>query len=289
LSNLRLKKDGRLVAKRRTRSAGSKAATDRTRPPRRPRKARFSLNPGRAGLIAAAGVLLTGIVLVILSAPGWGRGGERFLLSSFEVRGNRVLTREEVLELCGATMGEPLFDVKVRELETSLAACPRVERAQAVRALPGRVLVTLDERVPEALVAAARDRVFEITGDGTVLPPAARSGAVDLPVITGAVGTVEPGIEELSGELLGALQLLRAARNVSEGLWMDISEVKIAPGSGLVIYTVADGAEIRVGSGALNQDDLRRLWQVLQDLRARGREAASIDLRFRNQVVVKLT
>ena len=54
---------------------------------------------------------------------------------------------------------------------------------------------------------------------------------------------------------------------------MDISEVRIAPGSDLVIYTVADGAEIRVGSGALDSSDLERLWRVLCDLRGRGGEA----------------
>jgi hypothetical protein len=122
-----------------------------------------------------------------------------------------------------------------------------------------------------------------------VLPPVERSSAVDLPVITGAVGTVEPGVEELPSELMEALRFLKLARSVSEGLWMDISEVRIAPGSGLVIYTVADGAEIRVGSGALETDDLKRLWHVLTDVRDRDREVDSIDLRYRDQVVVKLS
>ena len=36
------------------------------------------------------------VVLAISGAIGWGRGEERFLLSHFEVRGNRVLTEEEV-------------------------------------------------------------------------------------------------------------------------------------------------------------------------------------------------
>jgi hypothetical protein len=103
------------------------------------------------------------------------------------------------------------------------------------------------------------------------------------------VGNVEPGIAELSPELEGALALLRRAREVSEGLWMDISEVRIAPGSDLVIYTVADGAEIRVGSGALGSRDLERLWRVLIDIRDGGREAETIDLRFRNQVVVRFS
>lgn len=250
---------------------------------------RVSWQPKRLGVAAAAVLLVTGMALVVWSAPGWGRGQERFLLSSFEVRGNRILTHDEVLALSGITIGSSLLDVNVSELEACVAASPRVERAQAVRALPGRVLVTLDERVPEALIEAGPGPALEITGDGRVLPPAAMSGAVDLPVITGAVGRVEPGMTEVPVEIREALRLLRLARHVSESLWMDISEVRIAPGSGLVIYTVADGAEIRVGSGALEPNDLRRLWHVLRDVRGRGRRVEAIDLRFKDQVIVKLS
>ena len=120
-------------------------------------------------------------------------------------------------------------------------------------------------------------------------PPCFRTPLVDLPVVTGAVGDVEPGTDVLSDGLAVALDVLRRAREVSEGLWSEISEVRIAPGSGLVIYTVADGAEIRVGSGALGSKDLERLWRVLEDIRWKGGEVRSIDLRFRNQVVVRLT
>jgi cell division protein FtsQ len=226
------------------------------------------------------------MTLVISRAPGWGRGEERFLLLRFEVRGNRVLTEDEILELSGAVMGSNLLDVRISLLEEAVAASPRVDRAQVRRVLPDRVVVTLDEKRPAALVSVGANDVLEVTDDGAVLPAAAQTPSVDLPVITGAVGNVEPGIQELSPELEGALALLRRAREVSEGLWMDISEIRIAPGSGLVIYTVADGAEIRVGSGALGSRDLERLWRVLTDIRDGGREAETVDLRFRDQVVV---
>jgi hypothetical protein len=85
-----------------------------------------------------------------------------------------------------------------------------------------------------------------------------------------------------------AMRFLSVARNVSECFWMDISEVRIAPGLGLVIYTVADGAEIRVGSGALEPNDLKRLWSVLEDVRRRGEPVESIDLRYKDQVIVEL-
>ncbi len=302
MSGLRLKNKSRRKsssirsAVERKRIAGRDSAPGRSRTKRRATGARrfaFRLpslqwNLKRSAIVVSAAVLVAGMALVISGALGWGRGEERFLLSRFEVRGNSVLTEQEVLELSGVVMGGNLLDVRISALEEAVAASPRVLRAQARRVLPDRVVVTLDEKRPVALVAAGGG-VLEVTDDGVVLPAAAQTASVDLPVITGAVGDVEPGIDTLSPELTDALALLRRALEVSEGLWMDISEVRIAPGSGLVIYTVADGAEIRIGSGALGSNDLERLWRVLCDIRARGEEAETIDLRFKDQVIVRLS
>ncbi|MFH1689304.1 MAG: FtsQ-type POTRA domain-containing protein [Candidatus Eisenbacteria bacterium] len=298
MSGLRLKNRSRgKKGAPRQRAVGRESASSRPRKTRRTRKARYfafrlpslEWNLKRLAIVATALVLVAGMALIISGALGWGRGEERFLLLRFEVRGNRVLTEEEILVLSGVVMGSNLLDVRISALEEAVAASPRVDRAQARRVLPDRVVVTLDEKRPAALVAAVSGGVVEVTDDGAVLPIAAQTASVDLPVITGAVGDVEPGIDTLSPELVDALALLRRAQEVSEGLWMDISEVRIAPGSGLVIYTVADGAEIRVGSGALSSSDLERLWRVLCDIRDRGGEAETIDLRFKDQIIVRLS
>lgn len=300
MSGLRLKNKSRTAKGARTHKAARKGAPSRPArkgaPGRRGKARRVSFrlprvewNVKRFAIVASALVLVAGMALVLFRAPGWGRSEERFLLLRFEVRGNRVLTEDEILELSGAVMGSNLLDIRISVLEEAVAASPRVERAYVRRVLPDRVVVTLDEKRPAALVLVGANDILEVTDDGAVLPAAAQTASVDLPVITGAVGNVEPGIAELSPELEDALALLRRAREVSEGLWMDISEVRIAPGSGLVIYTVADGAEIRVGSGALGSRDLERLWRVLTDIRDGGRQVETIDLRFRNQVVVRFS
>ena len=295
MSGLSLKNKSRRGKSARTRAAAR--APSRTASRGRPgpignvtfRLPRVEWSVRRVTIVASALILVAGMTVVISRAPGWGRGEERFLLSRFEVRGNRVLTEDEVLELSGVVMGSNLLDVRISLLEEAVAASPRVDRARARRVLPDRVVVTLEEKCPAALVAVGAYDVLEVTDDGVVLPAVAQTASVDLPIITGAVGNVEPGITELSPELTDALALLRRAREVSEGLWMDISEIRIAPGSGLVIYTVADGAEIRVGSGALGSRDLERLWRVLTDIRDGGREVETIDLRFRDQVVVRFS
>jgi len=262
VSGLRLKNKSRRAKGARTHKAARKGAPGRRGKARRVsfRLPRVEWNVRRFAIVASALVLVAGMALVLFRAPGWGRSEERFLLSRFEVRGNRVLTEDEILELSGAVMGSNLLDIRISVLEEAVAASPRVKRAYVRRVLPDRVVVTLDEKRPAALVLVGANDILEVTDDGAVLPAAAQTASVDLPVITGAVGNVEPGIA-----------------------------VRIAPGSGLVIYTVADGAEIRVGSGALGSRDLERLWRVLTDIRDGGREVETIDLRFRNQVVVRFS
>jgi cell division protein FtsQ len=284
LSGLRLKSGNRAKRSRKRRKSSRSGARLSLPSVRLPD---VEWSPKRVGMGVSVVVLVFVMVLAVSSALGWGRDGERFLLTRFEVRGSAVLTEEEVIELTGVELGSSLLDIRISDLEEALVASPRIVRAQALRVLPDRVVVTLDEKRPSALILADGGSVLEIMDDGEVLPPVVRSSQVDLPVLTGAA--VEPGMGELPEGVECALEALRLARGVSEGLWAEISEIRIAPESGLVIYTVADGAEIRVGSGALDERDLTRLWMVLSDIRARGDEIESIDMRFKDQVVVKLS
>jgi cell division septal protein FtsQ len=160
-----------------------------------------------------------------------------------------------------------------------------VRRVRVSRALPNRLIVTLDETLPVALVAVAPGKVVEVSESGALLPTVERSDLVDVPLITGA--EVGEGGQPLSEGLKEVLDLIVAAKEEAPIFAAEISEVRIAPGSGLVIYTVADGAEIRVGSGALDARGMKRLSMVLSDLRSRGVKAETIDMRFRDQIVVR--
>lgn len=238
-------------------------------------------------VVASAILLAVAIGLVLSLAPGWGRGADKFRIARIDVRGNEVLTAEEVEALSGLEPGGSLLSVSVASVEAALGGSPRVVRAQASRLLPDRVLIRLVEKLPIALVETPSG-IVEVTDDFTVLPAVERTAFVDLPLVTGAGSELEHGSVVQGAEVIKALDLIRSAREISASLWMEMSEVHIAPGSGLIIYTVADGAQIRVGSGALDAVGLRRLSLVLEDLRARGTAAESIDMRFEGQAVVKL-
>lgn len=229
----------------------------------------------------------TGLTVALSGVARWGQGEEGFVLRDLRIHGNVVLTESEVRELSGARMETNVLCLDIPRIEASLSASPRIERAQVSRALPGRMDIVIEEKLPIALVASGGE-LAEIAEDGTLLPAASRTAVVDLPLITGALCSIEPGGMVESADIRAALEFLERARDVSVGLLSEISEVKIVPGSGLVAYAVADGAEIKTGSGHFDTRDLECLWLVLSDLRTRGAEAAVIDMCFEGQVVVAL-
>jgi len=270
----------RLVARRAPVAPGPEAAPA----PARPRGIRLP-RLQRAVIVASAIVLAVGMSVAVGNASRWGRTAESFLLAEIDVVGNRVLTDAEVIGLSGLEMGTNLLTVRIGDVESAVRRSPRVHRVRASRALPNKMIVTLDEKLPVALVAVGRGKVVEVSRDGVFLPAVERSASVDLPLITGVetAGGGAPAADDVNS----ALKLIVQARDEVPALAAEMSEVRIAPGSGLVIYTVADGAEIRIGSGALNADGMKRLSMVLSDLRSRGVRAESIDMRFRDQIVVK--
>ncbi len=240
---------------------------------------------GRILLLASAGLLAAGIGYAVYAARSWGEESGRFALEGVDVEGNTVLTAEEVVRLSGVEPGASLLEIDITKVENAVAAHSRVTRARASRRLPDRLTIRLTERRPAALVPDGKGDWVEVASDGSALPKVERTDFVDLPVVTG-VNAPEAG-DDASEELMTALRALETAWDVSPELWMDISEIGIAPGSGLIIYTVADGAEVRVGLGALTRLDLRRLWLVLADAAAKGRSVSEVDLRYDRQVVVR--
>ncbi|MCD4690405.1 FtsQ-type POTRA domain-containing protein [bacterium] len=242
----------------------------------------------RITIIASAIVLVGAIGTALVLAPSWGAEPGRFAVARIDVAGNTVLTADEIVELAGVSIGGQLLAVDPQGVERLLSSAPRVARERVSRRLPDRIEILLEETLPAAIVAGGPGGFVEVSDQALVLPAADRSAFVDVPLISGIPAPPVAG-ERFESELLAeALDVLRQAKEISPSLWMEISEVRFAPGSGLVIYTVADGAEIRFGLGAVNPIDLSHSWEVLLDLRSRGAVAKSIDLRFDGQVVVLL-
>ena len=227
------------------------------------------------------GVTLVGLGVAAFVAWDWARRTPLLATRSVEVTGARRLDEGTVRAAAGIEPGTNLFAVDVAATEARVASLPGVRRATVVRHLPGQVTVLLEEREPYALVNAGG--LHWVDAEGYLVTTDARPGATGLPILTG-VGAPVPGAREPSEELRTGLALLHVLQRTSGRLAARVSEVDLARPHGPVLYLV-DGIEVRLGPDGWS-DRLARLDGVLGELDARGERVASIDLRFRDQVVL---
>jgi len=208
----------------------------------------------------------------------------RFSVASVDVSGLARLGRDEILATAGIEPGMNLFSVDPRAVVTRLEALPFVRHAQVVRSFPNRVAIVVDERRPFTVVNAGR--LHWIDDEGVDLGVESRAVPLPMPVLSG----LEP--EDLAGEgralseraALG-IALVRGLVRAQSSLLGHISEIDLSRPEGPVLYTV-DGVEVRLGREEW-EARLGRLQGVLAQLGASGERPTAIDLRFRDQVVLK--
>jgi cell division protein FtsQ len=227
------------------------------------------------------GATLAGLGVAAFVAWDWVRRTPLLATRAVEVTGARRLDETAVRAAAAVEPGTNLFAVDVAATEARVASLPGVRRAHVVRHLPGRVTVLVEEREPYALVNGGG--LHWVDAEGYLVTTDARPGATGLPILTG-VGVPAPGVSEPSEGLRTGLALLHVLQRTSGRLAARVSEIDLARPHGPVLYLV-DGIEIRLGPDGWS-DRLARLDGVLGELDARGERVASIDLRFRDQVVL---
>jgi cell division protein FtsQ len=219
----------------------------------------------------AAGALL----LVVLGWALW--AGPLLSVRTVQVDGATTLPAELVREAAGIPDGTPLLRVDVDAARDAVAELPQVESVTVTRGWPSRVVITLVERTPLAVVGEpgrrslldARGVLFDtVTGD----PPA---GVVPLDV-------ADPGPDDpATTAALTAIGALPAA------LREQVSAAR-APGAEAIELTLADGTLVRWG-GAEESPEKAEILASLLDQLASGRlePAAELDVSAPEAVVLR--
>jgi len=231
-------------------------------------------------LLAAVGAGLAGFLL----GASWFLRSPRFAVTAVEVSGQSRLTREEIEAAAGIRPGVNLFTLNTQDVVARLEALPLIRRAEVIRRLPNQVTVLVEERRPFTLVHAGK--LHWIDEQGVDLGLESRAVALAAPVLSGfRADDLGPGHKDPGDRAALGISLLRLLLRSESPLLAKISEVDVSRAEGPVLYTV-DGVEVRLG-----KDDwearLGRLQGVLAQLEASGEAVTSVDLRFRDQVVLQ--
>ena len=125
------------------------------------------------------------------------------------VENNRHYTREQIIRMAGATVGQNIFTVETALMRDTLLKDPYIRTVRVRRVLPADIVITVEERTETAKVPYA-DSFIIIDNDGLILR--VTTARLRLPILIGmTVKTMEPGVPlevEESAVLTETLRLL---------------------------------------------------------------------------------
>lgn len=201
-----------------------------------------------------------------------------------------------VLEGPPPVIGSNLFALNLSRLEEELEKHPWIENAVLHRRLPNHLLIEINERKPVALYSM--DGLWALDIHGVALPLDVDRGGVDLPILNFSVR--RDGIQQIQPiqggdtlrdvrlvELLGKLEALR--RRLPP-LWESFSELTLTEGGDVEAYAFRQSAKVLLG-GSPGWRQMLNFYTfiIYQGRRAGIEDIEFVDLRFRNQVVVRRT
>lgn len=220
----------------------------------------------------------------------WGLTSPRFMLASGDdivLEGNRYVSRGEVLNVLGfpssgkLARGVNIFRVSLDEKRKQLEALPWVKSARLTRAYPNHLSVSLVERSPIAFVNI-EGRMKLVDGEGVLLDKPEK-GSFDFPVLAG----LSAGAEERVARL-GLFQQFsqEIVSDAAASGWL-VSEVDLADTDDLRAVLVQGRDTILVHFGHTSfRERFQNFLTLLPEVRKNNSKIDSIDLRYRNQIVV---
>jgi cell division protein FtsQ len=173
---------------------------------------------------------LLGLAAVLLAA-WWVTRSSIFEASSISIKGNRHLSRAELLDLAGVDSDTNLVWFRPGAVEDRIERSPWVLSAEVSRALPSTLRISVRERTAIAVVTG--DRRLLVAGDRTILGVAKSS--VDLPEIEAPADALVVG-DLLPGPNPG-LQVLAAMPSL---LRIEVDRVSIDRDGLLVVTLMGD-------------------------------------------------
>ena len=203
------------------------------------------------------------------------------------VEGNRILAAKDILTLAAVPGNGQMFELDLYAIEQRVNKNPYVKSVAVHRDIPDRIRISIEERVPVAIVVM--DRLYYIDAEGYVLPPARSQSIFDLPVLTGLPsGEFVSGVRTKNRDALDALSILAVAQEIDEELYRNISEIHFEENKDAVFYTSEFGIPVVLGREqvGINLVKFDSFWKSVVAKNG-AQQLQYIDLRFEDQVVVR--
>jgi len=228
---------------------------------------------------------------MLLAAAGWlGWQAYRvithahvFQISGVDVKGVRQLTEADLKEIVGVFTGQNIFQADLNAAVIRAQANPWINSISISRRLPDRISMVVTERVPFAILDTGKNRfLVDVSGVVITRVPNDQTGLWPFPAVSIKDYRAMPGEQIALEGMHEALKLL--GEITKRGGW-ELQELTIKAGTPESLTVVYAGHEFRFGSGRYGEK-LKRLFEVMTDMKQRGQDIAYVDLRPMRQVAV---
>ncbi len=211
----------------------------------------------------------------LISAP-------RFQIQDVSFRGNRELTKLQIVDWLGPVEGKNLFATDLAELTQRLSEHPWVQSASIQRQFPQGLKIELTERVPYARIKL--DQVYLMDNFGTILSPE-KPEYRHLPLIILQENKKKDN-NFFEDKVLHSLKTMHYFNKLSffENNPLDTAELR--GNSRILFITRNRDLQIQMSMDALNEG-FKIFMIILDTLEEENLKIQMIDLSFKDQVIIR--
>jgi len=197
-------------------------------------------------------------VAAVIACTGWFsflllKNSDIFLVTSVDVQGNRIVSKQQVLASAELNRGINLLEMDIEQVESGIRSHAWIESVMVKRRWPSSVEIVVREHKPLALFnfeENGRSKLYYIDAGGCVFAPLTVVKDLDFPVLTGkllAENLHEMQVRKGSPADQG-LQVMKLAAKGNQTLPLQaISEVHVNKDKGVILYLVDHPFPIYMG------------------------------------------
>jgi len=225
--------------------------------------------------IGAAAFALLFLCWVGYEAVIYVRLSPMFEVKKLTVTGLKRIRESQVQAKAGFELGTNVFRVDLDEIRNRVEELDWVRYAAVQRVLPDEIVVRVVERMPIG-VTRIKGESYQFDIDGTILDIDA-DAASSFPVLDG-----------LRADPAGNLTKVQIYQNVLEQIGQtSLSEIHINDSGDVSVVSASEPVLINLGTTDFHNRWIKYL-QLKPQIQQRYPQALRVDLRFKNQVIIKM-
>jgi len=231
-------------------------------------------------------VLAAMAALGALAMVPWGDLRARLLvLDRIQVTGNRYLDAARVRERSGLRPGQDLLSLDLDRARQLVLLEPRVAGARVRRSGLRTVEIRIEERTPALTVEHGEP--WELDTHGVLLEPLQAGVVADVPMLAGPdLSDVRPGSQIQTPEVRRGLAWTAILSDNALRLIGEVSEIDVSDPR-LTRLVLLNGVRVVAPVWPNGARQLSGLRATLADLAAKGLTPSEVDVRFKDQIVVR--